>query len=278
MSLFVCPICKGALFQQEKSLVCKNGHVFDKAKQGYVHLLAPNKMHAKIPGDNQQMVQSRREFLQTGFYSIFSDRLNELVLEAVQNISSPKILDAGCGEGYYTARLAKYLQEHECFAEIAGFDISKFAVKAAAGFCKQAEFAVASAFDIPAADSFADCVINVFAPIVPQELKRVSKIGSALILAVPGERHLFGLKEILYDCPYENEHKETEYEGFKFVKRVSVSSVISIDSPKIIQDLFAMTPYYWKTSVEGSERLKCAKSLKTEIHFDFLVYQRIDEI
>ena len=28
-----------------------------------------------------------------------------------------------------------------------------------------------------------------------------------MILAVPGARHLFGLKEILYEHPYENEEK-----------------------------------------------------------------------
>ena len=35
-----------------------------------------------------------------------------------------------------------------------------------------------------------------------------------------------------------------------------------------------MTPYYWKTPPEGARRLSEAKSLRTEIGFDFLLYQR----
>ena len=93
-----------------------------------------------------------------------------------------------------------------------------------------------------------------------------------MILAVPGARHLFGLKEILYEHPYENEEKDTFYDGFAFQKRVTVKDEIYITQHDIIADLFAMTPYYWKTTIQGSER---TETLKTEIHFDFLVYQRI---
>ena len=41
-----------------------------------------------------------------------------------------------------------------------------------------------------------------------------------------------------------------------------------------MQNLFAMTPYYWKTPESGSQRLAQADSLDTEIRFDFLLYQR----
>lgn len=276
MSVFICPICKEALTKTDKVYLCPNNHSYDVSAEGYVHLLPPNKMHAKIPGDNKQMVSSRRDFLATGFYQPFSDKLNELVLTSIANCSVSVVVDAGCGEGYYTARLQEYLTEHLMNAELAGFDISKFAVKAAAKRYNKnkIEFAVGSMFDIPVASGSADCLVTVFAPIVPAEFARVIKPGGTLILAVPGERHLYGLKEILYENPYENEYKETTYEGFIFCKRVPVQDEIEIPDSKTIEDLFAMTPYYWKTSVEGSKRLKETKNLHTEIEFDFLVYRR----
>ena len=40
------------------------------------------------------------------------------------------------------------------------------------------------------------------------------------------------------------------------------------------RDLFAMTPYYWKTGREGARRLEEAGSFQTEIGFDFLLYRR----
>lgn len=275
MSMFICPICKEKLIRMEKTYCCPNNHSYDIASEGYVHLLPPNKMHAKIPGDNKQMVNSRRDFLKTGLYQLFSDKLNELVLENSSDGTAPQVLDAGCGEGYYTARLQAYLSEHHKKAAIAGFDISKFAVKAAAKQYKTIEFAVGSIFDIPADNDSVDCLTAIFSPIVPAEFARVLKPGGALILAVPGEQHLYGLKEILYENPYENEYKETEYDKFAFCKRVPVKDEILIDNHKTIEDLFAMTPYYWKTSIEGSKRLKETNTLHTEIEFDFLVYHKI---
>ena len=87
-----------------------------------------------------------------------------------------------------------------------------------------------------------------------------------------GARHLFGLKEILYEQPYENEEKIRFMMGLHF-GNVTVKDEIYIDQHNIIADLFAMTPYYWKTTIQGSERLKHTETLKTEIHFDFLIYQ-----
>lgn len=272
--VFICPICKQKLTQAGNTYRCEKNHTYDIAAQGYVHLLPPNKMHAKIPGDNQLMVASRRDFLATGLYQPFSDELNQLVAEALGDNSNPVIVDAGCGEGYYTGNLQYYLQSIGIQAEFAGFDISKFAVKAAAKRYKEIKFAVGSIFDSPIESGSADCLLNIFAPLVPEEFARMVKPNGTMIIAVPGARHLFGLKEILYDHPYENEEKDTEYEGFTFQKRVSVKSEIMINDSKTITDLFTMTPYYWKTTIEGSERLKQTETLKTEIHFDFLVYQR----
>ena len=70
--------------------------------------------------------------------------------------------------------------------------------------------------------------------------------GVHLVYAVPTARHLFDLKEILYDCPYENEVRQTEYDGFAFVKAVESTAVITLEGQSV-QDLFAMTPYYWNT-------------------------------
>lgn len=269
--IFVCPICKGELKRQGGAFICPNGHSHDIAAQGYVHLLPPNRMHAKIPGDNKQMIDSRREFLSGGWYAPFSQELNRLVLRAVCGLNNPVVLDAGCGEGYYTGRLKQDLPKN---AELAGFDISKFAVKAAAGRYKGIEFAVASVFSIPVASEAVDCVINVFAPLAPEEFLRVLKPGGILILTVPGPRHLYGMKELLYENPYENEHRETEYQGFCFEERVQVRDEIFLQDKKEIEALFAMTPYYWKTGVEGSRRLKETEHLQTEIQFDFLVYRK----
>ena len=220
------------------------------------------------------MVQARRRFLQTGGYAPFAEKLRQLVTDALRGKENPLLLDVGCGEGYYTGFLYDGLQKEGISARVAGFDISKEAVRLAAGRYKGVAFAVASSFAIPVADGACDCVTEVFSPLVPEEFRRVIKPGGTLILAVPGPRHLWELKKVLYDAPYENERKDTFFDGFTFVGREEVRSQLTLDTPQVIHDLFAMTPYYWKTGEEGSRRLQALSELETEIAFDFLVYRR----
>lgn len=269
--IFVCPICKKPLKISDGTARCGKGHAFDRAAEGYYHLLPPNKMHAKIPGDSKEMVASRRSFLEAGYYQPFSDGINQTAAELLSGCAAPVILDAGCGEGYYTGRLAAALPH----AQIYGFDISKFAVKAAAKRYRDIHFAVASIFDIPVSDYSCDLLLNVFAPIVPEQFFHAVKPGGYLIIAVPGREHLYGLKEILYDKPYYNEITDTAYDGFSFVKRVELPHAITLTAPQQMQNLFRMTPYFWKTPREGGERLQKTAVLKTELQFDLLIYQKM---
>lgn len=271
MSLFICPYCKKSLTEEQNRYVCENSHSFDKAKEGYVHLLPVNKMHSKIPGDTKEMVDSRHRFLQSGLYNIFSEKLNEIVLRYAGKNSI--IIDAGCGEGYYTKRLSEALFSYDDIS-IAGFDISKFAVRYASKNDRRNEYAVASIFDIPVKDEKADIIVNIFAPIVEKEFFRILKKGGVLIIAVPSEDHLFGLKEIAYENPYKNEVKNTEYQGFELKERIPVRGEINTEDSSLISDLFNMTPYYLKTGTEGKEKIgKCGK-LSTKIGFDFLIYEK----
>lgn len=273
MSLFICPHCNGTLSPVGKSYQCPQRHTYDISAEGYIYLLEVNQKHSKIPGDTKEMVRSRREFLEKGYYKIFSDTLNQLAFRLLNENPSPILLDAGCGEGYYTRNLKEYLTKQGISSQMAGIDISKPAIRLAAKKSRDIEFAVGSLFHLPVASHTADLLINIFAPIVPEEFRRVTKKGGYLIIAVPGPRHLFSLKEALYDAPYENEYKDTVYEGFRLVDRIPVQSEIELSEREDILRLFTMTPYYWKTPKEGAIRLHQQTSLTTQIHFDFLVYQ-----
>ncbi|MBR6638645.1 MAG: methyltransferase domain-containing protein, partial [Lachnospiraceae bacterium] len=197
------------LIDNGKSLACSNRHSFDKAAQGYVHLLTSNKMNSKIPGDSKEMVAARTAFLSLGFYHPFREGLCRIVCDNLKGKERPVLLDAGCGEGYYTSELYRNLSQCCTDPVVCGFDISKFAVKAAARD-KNLSLSVASCFDIPLADSSVDALTAVFSPIVPEEFARVVKPGGIMVLAVASPRHLMGLKQLLYDTPYENERRDTD--------------------------------------------------------------------
>lgn len=273
MSLFICPKCKEQLNKTANVLVCKNGHSFDVARQGYVNLLMPNKRHSVSPGDSREMVLSRRRFLESGKYEIFSDKLNEIVAALSANSQKTTIIDCGCGEGYYDGRLCEQLDKLKINYELFGFDISKEAVKAAAGKYKQISLAVASTFDIPVKENTADIALAIFSPMVEKEFCRILKPNGYLIYAVPGVRHLMGLKEAVYDEPYENTKKDTMYNGFRLTDRHSAAGAITVSGEEAV-DLFKMTPYYYKTELSAIDKIRLKGEIETEIQFDFLVYKK----
>ena len=75
-----CPLC-GAPLAGDVSLKCARNHSFDRAKEGYWHLLPVQSMRTKAPGDSKEMVAARRAFLNAGYYGIFGQAAGELCLE-----------------------------------------------------------------------------------------------------------------------------------------------------------------------------------------------------
>ena len=186
----------------------------------------------------------------------------------------PVILDAGCGEGYYTAGIRAALTAAGKTPAIAGIDISKSILRLAAKREKQVEFAVASCYHLPFANETADLLLDCFSPLAVDEFRRVLKPGGTFLYVVPGARHLWELKQVLYDAPYPNEEKETPYEGFAYQAIVPVDFFLHLESPADIQALFRMTPYCWKTPKSGVERLCKLDALDCRIAFDIHVFQR----
>ena len=115
---------------------------------------------------------------------------------------------------------------------------------------------------------------TLFAPWCGEEFLRVLKPNGTLIMVIPAERHLWQLKAAVYDDPYLNEPKESEPDGFTLLENLPVSSKILLDNNEDIQNLFSMTPYYYKTSEEGHRRVEALSRLETEIAFEILIYKK----
>ena len=258
-SLFCCPVCKDTLFIRPDGLRCFRGHHFDKAKQGYVNLLRSNSSGGH--GDDKLMVAARSNFLNKGYYAPLRDAVTTLTGE------NHTVLDAGCGEGYYTQSFAQ--QNTVC-----GVDISKEALKVATRRVPDAQFAVASVAALPFGDGSVDTVVNIFAPDVNQEYLRVLKTGGRLIMVQPREEHLWELKCAVYDTPYKNPAPETKREGFRVTDTQTVEYTITLENNTDIQALFQMTPYYYKTSRSDQQKLASLNTLQTRLSFLITVYEK----
>ena len=132
-----CPVCGLPLVRGDYALRCAAGHSFDVARQGYVNLLTVSQKHSKSPGDTREQVQARRAFLAGGYYRPIAETLCRLAAP----LGPKTIVDAGCGEGYYLAALQEALPGADCL----GLDISKEAVRCAAGAHKSIAWITATA-------------------------------------------------------------------------------------------------------------------------------------
>lgn len=264
MSKFKCPVCESALEDVGKCFSCVNRHSFDKASSGYVNLLMNNASSLKRHGDDKLMVKARRDFLEDGFY----EPLKEALVKEVNSLKkSALICDIGCGEGYYTSA---FLNEDR---EVFGVDISKDALKYASKRAKGASFAVASAYSLPFFDDTFDVLLNIFAPCAYNEFFRVLKSDGILIKAVPLFEHLWELKEAVYENPYKNKPEITD-DIFEKIGEREIKYKIKLTSSQQIFQLFSMTPYFYKTSREDTDKLSRLSSLETTVHFGVEIYKK----
>ena len=265
-----CPVCNAEMDISERVLYCKGikKHCYDTASSGYVNLASPGQSNG---GDSKGAVRARSAFLDTEHYRPISEKICKLLDENCAK--DGLVIDAGCGEGYYSTAVA------DCKYSVAGFDLSKFAAEAAAKRAKRESldntfFGVASVFDMPLADSCADAVINVFAPCVENEYCRVLNDNGILIEVYAGPEHLLGLKRAIYEQIHINEERADLPENMKEIGKERLQYRIKVCGKENIKNLFAMTPYYWRTSQSDVEKLEGIDELETEIDIIFAMYKK----
>lgn len=272
MSLFVCPVCKNILCEEERLYKCGKGHCYDKSKFGYVNLLQSQKSSSKRHGDDRLMIRARRDFLSKGYYGLLLENLSELCSEYLDD--GFIVLDAGCGECYYSSEIKQSLAEKGKSVEFYGVDISKDALEFASKRRSSISLAVASLFDLPFADGSFDALFNIFSPEADAEFSRVLKNGGLMFRVIPLEKHLYGLKEAIYDKPYLNDVPDTQTDGFVLLKSKQVKGRVQLESNEDIQNLFKMTPYYYKTGKSDQQKIENLQPFSTEFEFEIRIYRK----
>ena len=262
-----CPVCGANVQREGNTLTCDGArqHCFDFASAGYVNLASAK---AAGGGDDAALIAARSAFLDRGYYAPIADKLCALLQT---HCRGKCVLDAGCGEGYYSTKMAK------AGFDVLGLDLSKRGVLHAAKGAKRegisAFFAVAGIFELPVADASLDAVVSLFAPAAEAEFSRVLKPGGILVLAGAGARHLFSLKRVLYDTPYENEPRADAPTGMALIDEQHLCYAPSMPQDALAE-LFAMTPYYYRTSKQGQARLLQTAELAVDVDVSFSVYRK----
>lgn len=271
---FKCPSCNLNLVIDSHSYICTNKHTYDISKHGYVNLVLVNQKNSVNPGDNAQMMQSRNAFLNKGYYKTLAQKLSDIINLSSQT-NPQKILDIGCGEGYYLHSLAHSFDktlEHLFY----GIDISKSAIQLAAKRKIDIKLAVANAYNLPFFDTTFDTIFSIFSPVSSTEVLRLLSDSGKIIIVGPGEEHLSGLTKYIYTdvVPHSG-----NYHALDANKELILQEVIEIKKNILIQqedilDFLRMTPYYWQVNQESKEKILELQQLETIIHFYIKIYTK----
>jgi 23S rRNA (guanine745-N1)-methyltransferase len=198
-------------------------------------LLPANRKRSPDPGDNPAMVAARRDVHAGGFYQTLAEALvGEILALRVRGA----LLDIGCGEGFYTGIMARALAP----VSVYGVDISRAAVRLAARHCRSARFAVASSIDLPLPEACMDVALRIFAPAADAEIVRVLKPGAYYVEVSPAPRHLWQLREQLYEVPREHSPARVEVADLQLCRQLEVTYSIAA-APSLLASIIQMTPF-----------------------------------
>ena len=255
--VLACPVCGGSLQLQERSLVCDARHSFDLAKQGYVNLYRGKPINEYT----KESFQERQTILEKGMYAHLLEEICDFLIKtygqdaaevsgADSKPAKKVLLDAGCGEGYYTREIALRLGD---VLELYGTDLSRDSIQLAAGTANgmgsgpaDIKWFVSDIGRLPVADKSVDYVLDIFTSANYQEFQRVLADGGYLIKVIPGEGHVKELREAASDQLYHKEYKERRGaavfgEHFDVVLQKTVSRTFEVTPEE--RDIFIrMTP------------------------------------
>ncbi|MGQ7345129.1 putative RNA methyltransferase [Streptococcus suis] len=237
---FACPHCGQALGLDQSSLRCPNRHTFDIAKQGYVNLAPQVKQSANY---HKSSFENRQAFLEAGYY----DHLYEALEGKIAELGLQSVLDIGCGEGFYSRKLAEKMD-----LDILAFDISKDSILLAArsDSSKSVKWFVGDLTKLPIQDKTIDGILDIFSPANYQEFARVLKVGGAILKLVPGPNHLKELRHLAKDQlrkeSYDNQDIVDHFRSYVGqVEQVLVSRTMPITAA-YAQVLADMTPLFFQ--------------------------------
>lgn len=231
-----CPLCKQALHYDNKgSLICTNRHCFDISSQGYVNFVQNQK---SLRGYDTAFYESRRNFLQDGFYDHIAGAIAEIISAQGRGL---RIVDAGCGEGFYPLKLAEQGE-----TTIIAFDYAKEAIKIASKGISNICWMVADITNIPLQNSSIDCLLNIYTPANYMEFERVLAPDGILVKVIPGVNHLLELRQNLRGrLRNENYSNQQVIDGFthhfELIDRRIVSQTLPVDERQL-KYLLDMTP------------------------------------
>lgn len=219
---FQCPICGEVLEFNNNSLTCGQNHNFDISKKGFVDFVLNKK---QVKNYDKASFEKRHLILESGMYDHIADKMMSLI----QQLNLTSILDVGCGEGYYSKKMATLGGR-----KVLAFDISKDSIQLAAkGVNTPVQWFVGDLAHLPIQDQVIDGIVDIFSPANYNEFNRILQPGGFVLKVIPNQYHVQELRKQAQDqlqqASYSNQ-KVLDYfqEHYQLVDQIDATKTYSV--------------------------------------------------
>ncbi len=148
----------------------------------------PNQQQTKYTKD---LFESRRYIFEEGFYKPLEDNIKKIIKQYLDTSKALKMLDVGCGEGFYSRGLSESINNLDIYA----MDNAKDSIILGAKKEQKIKWFIGDLSNIPLKSNSMDLLLNIFTPSNYSEFTRILKSDGYLIKVVPGANYLKELRE-----------------------------------------------------------------------------------
>lgn len=250
-----CPVCRAPLTRSGDDLACPARHRLNVNRKGCLNVLSQQVDSCY----DAALFNARRRVFAAGCYNTVVE-----AIEALLPKGDHRLLDAGCGDGWYLNAL---LSSHEGWCG-AGADISRDAIFRATDLPCTALWLVADLRRLPFADGSFTAVLDVLTPASYDEFRRVLMPEGLLIKVYPGSGYLRELRAARGMEAYEEGQVDAYLREKAQVvgeRRVTVTHPVS---PELWRDFVWMTPLMQDLSAEEKDSIaaKPAETVTVDLH------------
>lgn len=250
-----CPACHALLDKSGDNLRCPNGHMVNVNRRGFINFLS-------VRPDNfydSALFAARKQVFDAGCYRPVAEAI--LALLPAHPV---RLLDAGCGEGWYLNTLLT--QRPDCCG--AGIDISSDAILQATNHPAPAVWCVGDLRHLPFANGTFDAVLDILTPANYDEFHRVLQPGGMLIKVYPGQDYLQEIRTARGMSRYEEGQVDAYLrEKATLHREIHVHQTLDI-APSLWDAFVRMTPLNHTLSPEEKDALaqKVSATITLDLH------------
>ncbi len=265
-SILICPTCAAKLNFHESSsgYYCDNKHHIDKNSQGYWSFVTSTKF--KGSSDTRQQLRSKRFLMTSGIFSPLVEQLSAAFNLAVKDKTHVNHLNYQCADGFYLRALVQGTDN----SSVTHWGVSEAenALFAASKDSTPANLLLSPFKKLPFANESLDVITLFDAQLKGKECLRTLKKDGVLLLLVPAPRHLWQLKQKVYENLSEKPQQLNLPKDVELVSSMPITFAADVTGEQAIT-LLDMNNLSWRINDELKHDIK-QKAIEA-LEFDYLL-------